>query len=164
MDIKKLLHDDEAVSPVIGVILMVAITVILAAVIASFVLGLGDQAGDAAPQISFEYEANSDSNGFESSSFDTDDTIVISHDGGDTFDATNMRASVSGTEGGSTTDLTVSTSDVVDSTSWSTETSAGDSLTIGEGTNNKLVSGETVRIIWVNPDGGSTSVISEYDI
>jgi len=34
--------DDRGVSPVIGVILMVAITVILAAVIASFVLGFGD--------------------------------------------------------------------------------------------------------------------------
>ncbi len=35
-------RDDRGVSPVIGVILMVAITVILAAVIASFVLGFGD--------------------------------------------------------------------------------------------------------------------------
>ena len=35
--------DDSAVSPVIGVILMVAITVILAAVIGTFVLGLGEQ-------------------------------------------------------------------------------------------------------------------------
>ncbi|XGI82879.1 type IV pilin [Halorutilales archaeon Cl-col2-1] len=34
---------DDAVSPVIGVILMVAITVILAAVIGTFVLGLGGQ-------------------------------------------------------------------------------------------------------------------------
>ena len=33
-------HTDEAVSPVIGVILMVAITVILAAVIAAYVYGL----------------------------------------------------------------------------------------------------------------------------
>jgi len=33
-------NDDRAVSPVIGVILMVAITVILAAVIGTFVLGL----------------------------------------------------------------------------------------------------------------------------
>ena len=41
---KKLVGNDEerAVSPVIGVILMVAITVILAAVIAAFVLDLGD--------------------------------------------------------------------------------------------------------------------------
>ena len=34
--------EDRAVSPVIGVILMVAITVILAAVIGTFVLNLGD--------------------------------------------------------------------------------------------------------------------------
>lgn len=37
--------DERAVSPVIGVILMVAITVILAAVIAAFVLDLGDDMG-----------------------------------------------------------------------------------------------------------------------
>lgn len=36
----------RAVSPVIGVILMVAITVILAAVIGTFVLGLGDSIGN----------------------------------------------------------------------------------------------------------------------
>jgi len=50
MQIKHLMQDDDAVSPVIGVILMVAITVILAAVIASFVLGLGDQASNTTPQ------------------------------------------------------------------------------------------------------------------
>jgi len=33
-------HDNEAVSPVIGVILMVAITVIIAAVVAAFVFGI----------------------------------------------------------------------------------------------------------------------------
>jgi len=43
MELTKLFTGDErAVSPVIGVILMVAITVILAAVIGTFVLGLGD--------------------------------------------------------------------------------------------------------------------------
>jgi flagellin-like protein len=42
--------NDEAVSPVIGVILMVAITVILAAVIAAFVFGMGPQ--KQAPQAS----------------------------------------------------------------------------------------------------------------
>ncbi len=42
MQLTNILGDDEAVSPVIGVILMVAITVILAAVIGTFVLGLGE--------------------------------------------------------------------------------------------------------------------------
>lgn len=42
MNVKTIFGDDRGVSPVIGVILMVAITVILAAVIGTFVLGLGD--------------------------------------------------------------------------------------------------------------------------
>ncbi|MDI9633648.1 MAG: type IV pilin N-terminal domain-containing protein [Methanolinea sp.] len=41
----KFIKDEEAVSPVIGVILMVAITVILAAVIAAFVFGLAGTTG-----------------------------------------------------------------------------------------------------------------------
>lgn len=53
MNLKKFVQDDDAVSPVIGVILMVAITVILAAVIATFVLGLGDSLSNQAPQASF---------------------------------------------------------------------------------------------------------------
>jgi flagellin-like protein len=42
---KTIRSDEEAVSPVIGVILMVAIVVILAAVIAAFVLGMAGSAG-----------------------------------------------------------------------------------------------------------------------
>ncbi|WEL21081.1 type IV pilin N-terminal domain-containing protein [Halorhabdus sp. BNX81] len=57
MKLKPFLFDDESgVSPVIGVILMVAITVILAAVIATFVLGLGEQISDTSPQASFELQ------------------------------------------------------------------------------------------------------------
>jgi len=50
MEFKQLFDDDRAVSPVIGVILMVAITVILAAVIGTFVLGLGDQVQSTTPR------------------------------------------------------------------------------------------------------------------
>jgi len=47
---------DKAVSPVIGVILMVAITVILAAVIGTFVLGLGENVEETAQAgVAFEY-------------------------------------------------------------------------------------------------------------
>ena len=49
-------HDDDAVSPVIGVILMVAITVILAAVIGTFVLGLGQKVGQSGPTASFTFD------------------------------------------------------------------------------------------------------------
>ncbi|UIO98519.1 type IV pilin N-terminal domain-containing protein [Halobaculum sp. CBA1158] len=56
MDFSALLDDDRAVSPVIGVILMVAITVILAAVIGSFVLGLGNSVQQTAPNANFEFD------------------------------------------------------------------------------------------------------------
>lgn len=62
MNLKQLLgNDDErAVSPVIGVILMVAITVILAAVIAAFVIDLGQSTG-ANPQAGFTIDYDEDS-------------------------------------------------------------------------------------------------------
>ncbi|AZQ15757.1 type IV pilin [Halorubrum sp. PV6] len=50
--------EDRAVSPVIGVILMVAITVILAAVIGTFVLGLGESV-DQGATAGISYDANS---------------------------------------------------------------------------------------------------------
>ncbi|MFT4892012.1 MAG: flagellin-like protein, partial [Halobacteriales archaeon] len=52
MNVKELFTDDDAVSPVIGVILMVAITVILAAVIGAFVLNIGSSQ-DTAPSTPF---------------------------------------------------------------------------------------------------------------
>ena len=73
MNLKGILTDEDAVSPVIGVILMVAITVILAAVIGTFVLGLGDQVQNTNPQASFTFE------------FGTQD-VTITHDGGDTIE------------------------------------------------------------------------------
>jgi flagellin-like protein len=73
MDLKTLIQDDDAVSPVIGVILMVAITVILAAVIATFVLGFGDSLSNNAPQASFTCDGDS-----------------LVHDGGDELVGDNL--------------------------------------------------------------------------
>ncbi len=50
-------HNDEAVSPVIGVILMVAITVVLAAVVFVLVSNLSEGA-DAKPQVAFTKNEN----------------------------------------------------------------------------------------------------------
>lgn len=55
MRIRDLFGDRRAVSPVIGVVLMVAITVLLAAVIGTFLLGIGT--GGSTPQATFAYEA-----------------------------------------------------------------------------------------------------------
>jgi flagellin-like protein len=71
--------DDRAVSPVIGVILMVAITVILAAVIGTFVLGLGDSLGDSQPTAQIDTDLEFDGSG--------NYTLSIEHAGGDRIDS-----------------------------------------------------------------------------
>ncbi|WP_435094468.1 type IV pilin [Halorubrum sp. N11] len=95
--------EDRAVSPVIGVILMVAITVILAAVIGTFVLGLGDQLNDTAPQASFS--ADNASGSADGVSFD------IAKTGGQDIDPGDLTVTVDGTRVGSVTDTAVSTTD-----------------------------------------------------
>jgi flagellin-like protein len=73
-------ESDRAVSPVIGVILMVAITVILAAVIGTFVLGLGDSLSNTSPQAQLSLSADA-----------ANDEIEFSHSGGDTLQSDRTR-------------------------------------------------------------------------
>ena len=102
MQLKQLLSDDDAVSPVIGVILMVAITVILAAVIASFVLGLG-QTGDPAPTPTVDWNTDADfeSDDVEAGFADGHDgpVVEVSITGGDSFQAGNVEISGGEDEG-----------------------------------------------------------------
>lgn len=72
--------NEEAVSPVIGVILMVAITVILAAVIAAFVFGMGTPTQ--APQASIVITSTSA----------TTDLVNLTHRGGDSIDLGKTKA------------------------------------------------------------------------
>lgn len=90
LDIKQLFKagSDRAVSPVIGVILMVAITVILSAVIATFLFGLGNTVR-ATPQASFAFD-------YDNKVQDTtlNDTLKITHNGGATIDADRLSVNV----------------------------------------------------------------------
>ncbi|WP_089786929.1 type IV pilin [Natronobacterium haloterrestre] len=80
----KLVGSDEerAVSPVIGVILMVAITVILAAVIAAFVLDLGDLSESANAGVEFD-ESGSEVTVRIIDEGNTDSIYVEAHEGSD---------------------------------------------------------------------------------
>ena len=72
-------------SPVIGVLLMVAITVILAAVIGTFVLGLGDSLNQA-PQAQLDVTS------------DAPNSVNISHDGGDALVYDDITIQVAGSD------------------------------------------------------------------
>jgi flagellin-like protein len=95
---------ERAVSPVIGVILMVAITVILAAVIGAFVLEIGDQQ-ETAPNASFDTEervnvykgigpgkAACNANGCETNVTE----LSLTHAGGEVIDIENVYVKVDG--------------------------------------------------------------------
>jgi len=82
--LRQLLDDDGAVSPVIGVILMVAITVILAAVIGTFVLGLGDQVSQTAPQTTISVDSTSS------------DSVTFKHGGGDPIAFSDLEIKLAG--------------------------------------------------------------------
>jgi flagellin-like protein len=131
MELKNIFSDERAVSPVIGVILMVAITVILAAVIGTFVLGLGDSVGNNAPQASFSFDY--DMTGSNS--------VTVTHEGGDTI-TSDSASSINITD------------EAGDSTPWSLDISAGDSETHSD-----FNAGDEIRVIWTSPDGSSTQTI-----
>ncbi len=134
MNLKELITEDRAVSPVIGVILMVAITVILAAVIGTFVLGLGDSVQQSSPSASFgfDYEDGSDYN------------VTVTHEGGDSIEASQLNVSYTNSSGTSQSDA------------WK----GSDPVTAGSSSTHEGVgSGEDVRVIWTSNDGSSSQTI-----
>lgn len=136
---RQLRNDDRAVPPVVGVILMVAITVILAALVGGFVLGVGQDQGPA-PRANFDFDWDGSS-------------LTIIYEGGDSF----------------TTDNTGNLSVVADSgrNAWSgggnwtsaAPVTAGDSYQPGF-----VTSGDTVRIIWTSPDGEDQFILGRFKV
>jgi len=156
MQLKRILSDDDAVSPVIGVILMVAITVILAAVIATFVLGLGEQVSSTAPQASFTFEYNED-----------DTFLTITHDGGDAVKAPELF--VRGQNGGSVNDNWASLLDGSASLATSQVTASGE-----VGSESAVVAGDfaelsniqsdaKLRMVYSPEKGESTATLSTWE-
>jgi flagellin-like protein len=156
MQLKQLLTDDDAVSPVIGVILMVAITVILAAVIGTFVLGLGDQVSQTTPSASFQFNYNAGAS----------DELEIAHNGGDTLQQSEVNVTITGA-------TTAGSDDVNQTTNWGdfpgssgSEISAGSSVTVSNSSvtdeNGLDLSGATVRVVWQAAEGDSSAQLGQW--
>ena len=134
MNLKTFTEDDRAVSPVIGIILMVAITVILAAVIGTFVLGLGDSVtGETAPQASWDTADGPNGN-----------EVVVAHNGGDSVEASNLDVTVDGS--------------VSYGEQFSGTVSAGSETKV-----TGVSDGQEVRVIWNAPDSDSSQVLTSYE-
>ena len=141
MNFKQLLAEDDAVSPVIGVILMVAITVILAAVIGTFVLGLGDQVGDTAPQASFSFD------------YDGAQEITITHESGDSIAGDQLSVVIP-------SDLStpvVSKNDGSDD-----NMNAGETIVVDLDGTETLDDGDEVRLVWTSESGSNSATLQTY--
>lgn len=136
MKLKRLFADDEsAVSPVIGVILMVAITVILAAVIATFVLGLGDQISDTAPQANFDFDYNSSD-------------LEITHTGGASIAVDRLNVTKNGSE--------------ATNPDWNED--GGYDVTAGNTTVVSSVDdGTEARVLWTGQGGEESATLAKWE-
>jgi len=157
MKLKQLLEDNDAVSPVIAVILMVAVTVILAAVIATFVLGLGESVSNTTPQASFDFDFDGEGG----------DTLQIVHASGNEIETTALSATITGASDANGdpngnyafSALGVSSSDTTSGTVASVNegnlgTSGGSDLDLSEA---------TVRVIYDDDSGENTATLSRWD-
>lgn len=149
MEFGRLVTDDEAVSPVIGVILMVAITVILAAVIGTFVLNVGD-VDERPPQttIGFEYDTGDSvpAHGCNVSAATPEGVLAVSHEGGDSLDAN--RTSVVG--GGKRK-------------AWGDCSAGGPSIDAADSADIGTDKNQSVSVVWESQDGERSSKLGEWD-
>lgn len=169
----KLLGDEEerAVSPVIGVILMVAVTVILAAVIAGALMGMGDSIGDTPTTANAEVNVNS---GYDNSSLnDSEEIVYISHSSGDSIDQDNVQVNLRSEDGAPIVSLTDESDQENITIDMNNEDfNAGSTITV-ESTDDgdspedypeELENGETIVVQLVDTQTDTTVVDTEVDL
>jgi flagellin-like protein len=140
MELRALLTEERAVSPVIGVILMVAITVILAAVIGTFVLGLGQNV-QSTPQASFDFDFNS-----------SNTSVDVTHNGGDTLEVGENTATV---------EITSTSGNTVE---WAPANESDDAVSAGDTQSYSYGSaGDTVRVVWTGPNNESSATLGQQE-
>lgn len=120
----------------IGIIVLIPVIIILAAVVGSFVLSAGGGSGDLTqpPAVQFNYNYESATN-----------EISVTYAGGDTLHVDNVQVRIENEE----------------PHDWagSGSISPGDTTTIPN-----VSSGDTVRVIWTSDDEDTTTTIGTYQV
>lgn len=156
-----MISDEEAVSPVIAVILLIAITIVLGGVIGVFVFGVTDGFADSPPNtgVSFEY-------------VEDENDLSITHAGGKLLMTSNtgvMRVSGSGVTDADGGEWNSNHFDHDPSTHDSTEAVLENTVEVGhviwttETGQAEISSGETIQLIWVSPDGSESDSLGSFE-
>ncbi|WP_256298977.1 type IV pilin [Haloarchaeobius salinus] len=152
MNFRGMLADEDALSPVIGVVLMVALTVVLSASVGVFVLDIGSQVTEQTPNAVVEYDFDVDGTGAE--------TMTLTQEGGNPVEAQYVTVYVDGEiawEAGSNS----SDYNIVGADEWADGLEGGDSLTLTTGSSNVSV-GDTIRVVWQK--GEQSAILSEQQV
>lgn len=157
MDRSSLHDDDRAVTPVIGIILVVALAVILASLVTIHALGLFGVTDDAGPNVAvtFDYQPSA-STGIEDSWTTTnsdgkyDGLLNFTYQHGDQKPVERFSVRVTSR----TDQLQFSNSRELGSKEFY---SAGDTLSIW------VNETDTVRIIWDSPEGDKSTAVAVWD-
>jgi len=134
MKLLQLFTDERAVSPVIGVVLMVAIVVILSAVVGTAVLSIGNDAQQVSPQVSVQFDYN-----------ESNTEVSITHEGGDNIQTSNIRIAETGGSDGI-------------SVSGSGEIASAEEIASGS-----YESGETISVVWESDDGSKSVILAQSE-
>jgi len=131
---------------------MVAITVILAAVIGTFVLGIGDQVQDNPPNAQFTFEYDQDATASNAAcdpwSSSGDGVLTVTHESGPSIDAARLSMSGDKTNDPSWSDCDADNADPV---------RAGDDATLSAPTDG------TLRVVWTAEGGGNSDTLRRWD-
>jgi FlaG/FlaF family flagellin (archaellin) len=173
----RVLTDDRAVSPAIGVVLLVAIAVATAVAVGALVLGF-DAVNDR-PQATFDFEWLDDKGGgndFVDEPGDSPDEVYVTHTGGDELDS--KRVFVVGSQpvqadSGNPSpaprqswfdmeehDQKPSSSNDQDDQDGTV--SQGDEIRVEPEDASPEFDGGTVRVVWVAPGGGDGILLASY--
>lgn len=146
--------DERAATPVVGIVLMVAVAVILAGLIAPELLNLTRQSGEAGPTavIQFDYDSSVDPSTTDSwgntKQAGHTGLLTFSHESGEPIPAGRLTlVGVTDLPNNAFTASDLGTSDF----------DKGDTLTVW------VNEGDTVRVVWDSREGTKTTAVAVWD-
>ena len=143
--------DESAVSPIIGVLMLVGVVVVMAGIAAAFVFGLQLFGFQAAPQAQFTFEYNESASTFASQGCDdgvggVDGQLRLKHEGGDSLPAENV------TIRGASTSRAPKFHEC-------SALSSDDNITVEDAAYVEAGADDTVRVVWTgDPDKGNLTI------
>ncbi len=135
--IAEVANSDRAVSPVIGVVLMIALTVAISAIVGTLIFGITPEIGQTKPTVDVTFQET------------TSGAISVTHAGGDTLDRGTVEVVYTNKTGSTVRD------------EWKTPLRIGDSPSGGPYT---VKSGTTLRVVWTDTSGDESYLLASFTV